>query len=632
MLQSFRDAITGWFAYVIVAIIVIPFALFGINQYFEGGGDAFAARVNGVDIPVRAFELQYSRERQSLQERFGGQLPPWLADSMLRAQVLEQMVNTELLRQLAEEERLFVPDALLLSQIRSIEVFHDENGFSPEIYEAQLASVGLSRAQFEFDARRDLSIQQLRGGVADSDFLTDSELAEYARLSKQQRQVLRLRADHRDYLDEVSVDDEEITRYFEAHAAEFTDPERVRVEFIKLDTNILSESISASDELLKQLYEEQAERFVSEEQRRARHILLQVPPDATTEAEAEIKAEIETLRERLLAGESFEELAKAHSDDPGSGRQGGDLGMVPRGIMVAPFEEALFAIEEGVVSEPVRTRFGFHIIRVDEIIPQTVRPFEEVRDELLGDHRNNQAESLFYDAAEQLANLAFEYPDSLIQASEALTLPIEQSDWFDSVSGEGLAATPEVRRAAFSDDVRAGNNSDLIEIGPNQAVVLRLLESQPERQKELDEVKSEIEAIVKQQKATESAQQQGQQALERVRAGEAPEAVGKALRIEFLASESWSRNQPGAERAIVEAAFSVNKPAEGGIRYRGIPLDSGDYVVIGVSEVSEGSLEALEESEQEQLKAQMQGREDGFELLLEALKETAEIERQEIES
>ena len=244
---------------------------------------------------------------------------------------------------------------------------------------------------------------------------------------------------------------------------------------------------------MRERYEQLRESLTTPEYRTARHILLSLEADADDVKQQEVREKIDGLKSRIDAGEDFATLAREFSQDPGSAADGGDLGEVERGMMVKPFERVLFSLQPGQVSEPVKTQFGWHLIKLLEVNGGETPAFEQARDQIEQDLKNELAENQIYDLAENLANIAYEQPDSLLPASEQLGLKIHTSDWFTRSKGEGIAENAAVRQASFSDDVLQQNrNSDAIELGDNRMLVLHLKEHQAAQQQPLEEVRERI--------------------------------------------------------------------------------------------------------------------------------------------
>ena len=586
MLQAIRDKTSGWIAYLIIGLISIPFALWGINSYLGGGEEQPAAVVNGNEITARDLDQAYARYRERLMQVFGGKLPDLFSDeNAVKEQVLSQLIEERVLLDYVEDQGYRVGPDALFREIAQIPVFQKDGRFDKELYQAQLRSQGYSPALFELELRRQKEMQQPETGIRNTALVPQVLLDQALALKHEQRKLRLLTLPARP--DAVTVSDPEIKDFYEQQKGRFMEPARVRLDYIELSLDALKKGIEVDEELLRQRYDEQRDQLTTPETREARHILITVPEDADDAAVEAARKKLLDISKRIEAGEDFSDLAREFSQDPGSASDGGSLGEIERGMMVKPFEDVLFALQPGQISDPVRTQFGWHLIRLDRVNPGGTRSLDEVRDRLADEIRTEQAETQIYDLAETLANIGYEEPDSLQPAADQLGLPIQTTDWFTRSKGEGLAANEQIRQIAFSEDVlNQKRNSDLIELGENTAVMVRLNAHEPERLKPLDQVREQIIALLKAKKAREQAQEQGQALLERIRSGEldlqqAATEQGVELKdVGFIKRDS--KQLPAELRG---AAFSMPKP-EGKPRYQGVAGVKGDYSILELSEVT----------------------------------------------
>lgn len=605
MLEFIRSRAQGFFAWLIVGGIILTFALFGINQYFTGGGDTSVAKVNGTEISQGRLEQDYYQQRQRLAQMFGGELPPMFTEKMLKQQVLSQLVAQEVVVQAALDNGMRVGDEQLASIIRSAEVFHENGQFSRSKYEQLLSQQNMTPGMFEARVVRDILSAQFQSGFSDTAFVTDAEVDNLLRLQNQQRSFGYLTVALAPYQEAAEVSDEEIVEYYKANEQAFMQPERVKVDYIELNGEELANNVAVSDETLRARYESQKINYSSPEERQASHILIQADENAPQEQLDAAREKAEALLARIREGEDFAELAKSESDDPGSAEMGGDLGFFGRGAMVPAFEEAAFALAEGEVSDVVQSPFGFHIIKLTGVRGGEAKPFDEVKDKIRKDIQNERAEERFYDMAEQLANLTYEQPDTLKPASEELGLEVKSSDYFTRQGGPGIAANPKVTGAAFGDDVLVrGNNSETIELARNHLLVLRINDHQPEQVRPLDEVKAQIVKSLKRDKALEQARAEAASLLEKVRAGQAPEKLA-AKGVTWQAKQSVGRESKDIDATIVNSAFRMVDPGEGAISGDSVALRSGDQVVVVLYSVEDGDPAAADEAERNKARDQL---------------------------
>ncbi|MDJ0777381.1 MAG: SurA N-terminal domain-containing protein [Gammaproteobacteria bacterium] len=580
MLQAIRDKVTGWIAYGIIFLISIPFALWGVNSYFGGGEAPPAAVVNGEEISLQELDRAYANYRQRLIQLFGGSMPETLGDEQaLRQRVLDQLVEEFALRQYAFEQRYRISDADLNNMIRSMDAFQRDGGFDSEIYQAQLRSLGYSTLGFEQELRRSRAIEQLQAGIRGTAFTVPAIAQEFAELAGQERRIRSLRFSPP--ADAVEVTAEEIEQRYLALPQLYQTPEQVRIEYIEVSLESVKAGIGIDPADLRRRYEDNLSAYSSPEIRRASHILLQ----ADDENSDEVRQRIADVRARIEGGEAFADLARELSDDPVSAAEGGALGEIERGIMVAAFEAALFALEVGQLSEPVRTSFGWHLILLHEVTGGEVQAFESVRAELEDELRTEQAESQIFDLVEGLSNLAYEQPDSLLPAAEQLGLELRQSDWFDRGSGQGIAAEAPVRNAAFAGDVYSqGLNSEAIELGNDRIVFLRLAERRDAATKPLETVEAQIRAELLRSGRREASLKAGIEALEMLNSGTSLEQLARQWSAVIDDHGFVARGASEPESMLVDRAFRMPRP-DAAASFDGVVVPDGDYVVVELAEV-----------------------------------------------
>jgi peptidyl-prolyl cis-trans isomerase D len=641
MLQAIKERAQGWVAWAIVILITIPFALWGIQSYLGVGGEPTVAKVGGTKITERQLDQNVQRSRMQLRERLGAAYNPDLFESgELRAQVLDRMIRDTVLLDASHAMGMRVSDEAVRAAILSEPAFQRDGVFDKATYERVLSLQGLTPMGYEERLRSGLLSTQLSRAVTESGFTTDAELAAATRLLRQRRDIAYVVLAR----DRFTPDDEpsaaEIQAYYDANPQRFESPERVRLSYILLDADALGAGGEVDEETLRAAYEERIEAFTEPERRAIRHILLAVPANADAADAEAVKERLQALRSDIEAGEDFAAVAEASSDDPGSAGQGGDLGMVGRGVMDPAFEQAAFELDVGVVSEPVRSRFGYHLIEVNAIEGGAPKPFTEVREQLVRDLGRGDAEAAYFELAEQLANLTYESPDSLIPAAETLGLEVRTSDWIERGGGEGILGNARVTAAAFSDDVLvAGNNSELIEPDPDrtQAIVLRVDQHEAAAVRPLDEVRDEIIATLKQQQAAEAAAAAAEAMAERLRAGEDMAALAAAAEPEPATLEEpgkVDRSQADVPPTVLDLAFAAPRPAEGTASYAAGQQPNGDAVVVAVRAVEDGQSDALEVGAldaERRLLTRIQA-EHGFQRVLDDLVRRAKIERRELSS
>ena len=594
MLQYIRDRSTGWVAWVVVTLIIIPFALWGVYDYMSPSRSVAIAAVNGVEIDLRQFNRLYQQNRHQLQTRLGDAFDvETFGDALLREQTLERLIDDELLIQSGIDDGLRISDSQLARAISTMPRFQSENGFSLEIYDAYLRVQGLSPLGFEYEMRRGLLFDQIAAAVARNVRASTHEQRKVQRLDRQRRtySLLRVAADaHRP----SDIEEKEINAYHEANQSRFSSAEQVNVEYVALSRAAMERSVVVDDPDLNRLYEERKSNYVQPAQRNASHILVRLPDDADEESEAAALEKMDRVLQQLAEGRPFEELAKRHSEDPGSARQGGALGWFSAGVMEPAFEEAAFDLAEGEISDVVRTRFGLHLIRVTGRRESGVVEFEQIREQLLSDYRNEVAEQLFFEQAERLANLAFEHPDTLEVAAEALGAALVETGLISRSPGDrsGLSAEARFIDAAFSPEVLAeGNNSELLEFDGLRVAVLRVKEHQPSRQLPLEQVKENVKAELMMVLGAEAARRKGVDLVSRLRNGESAETVATELGLEWTPEEQVGRTDSALSPTLRSLLFRIPKPGASAPIYDGMQAENGDFVVVELRGVETGDEE-----------------------------------------
>jgi len=581
MLQAIRDKVTGWIAYGIIFLISVPFALWGVNSYFGGGEAQPAATVNGEEVSLRDLDQAYANYRQRLSQLFGGSIPESFAsESMLREQVLGQLIEGIALRQYTQEQYYRIGDEELSRIIRSMNVFQRDGQFDTEIYQSQLRSLGYSPLGFEEELRRNNAMEQLQSGILATAFEAPLLEKQFTSLNNQTRKIRSLT--YRVDTTAIQPGADEIEQLYLSQTDRYRTPEEVRIDFIELSMDSVEQSIEVEEDDVYARYQENRASYTSTEIRDASHILITVTGD---EDAAPALARITAIRERVEAGESFADLALEFSEDPGSASDGGSLGEVERGIMVQPFEAALFSMDVGQLSQPVKTSFGWHLIKLNSISGGETQSFDTVKSALEGEIRSELAEGQIYDLIENVANLVYEQSDSLQPAAEQLDLTIQTSDWFDRVSGTGIAIEPKIRQMAFSAEIlQQGLNSEAIELDNNRVVFIRLNQLKPAAVRPLDQVQELIRSEIITAQAREQSSTSGMAALADLKAGKTLDELALEWSVSISDYGFVERNQSGVDSAILGRLFSMSKPEQGPV-FEGLSVANGDYAIIELSAV-----------------------------------------------
>lgn len=542
-------------AQIILAILIVPFAFFGMDAYFSdapGGGEV--ASVKGQPIYMAEFDQALRDQQDRLRNAAGGQVDRALLESEeLRRAVLDNLVNQRVLALYSMENRLVVTPQQLQETIAGIPAFQEDGQFSLSRYENVLRAQGMTPAMFEARLAQDARVQQVALSVGESGFAAKASSQRFLAAQLEERDVRELRFPASRHLAEVKLDEGAVKAYYEANAASFEKPARLKAEYVVFDDATLRAQITVTEDEIKAFYDGNAARFSQPEERQARHILIAVDADAGADAEAQAQARADELYARLQKNpKQFEALAREFSKDPGSASRGGDLGFFGRGMMVKPFEDAAFALAKGEIGAPVRSDFGFHIIQVADIRPARVRPFAEVRDEIAGELRAQAAGRRFAELADQFSNTVYEQADSLQPAADALKLQIRSSDWITRASeAVGDVRNAKLVEALFADDaVKNRSNTPAIEAGSNVLVAARVKEYEAAERLPLEAVQAEIETRLRAEAAAKLAVERGKAALAALQKGETVEG-------QFGEVRKLQRGTPALPGNAMQAVFSA---------------------------------------------------------------------------
>ncbi|WP_313209965.1 SurA N-terminal domain-containing protein [Stutzerimonas nitrititolerans] len=615
MLQNIRDNSQGWIAKTIIGIIVVLLALTGFEAIFNSSGNARnAAEVNGEEISLDELNQAVNMQRRQLMQQLGSDFDASLFDDkLMRDSALGALIDRTLLLQGARDADFAFSQAALDQLILQTPEFAVDGVFNAARFDQVIQQMGYTRMQFRQLLEQEMLIGQLRAGISGSGFVTDQQIERFAQLERQTRDFasITVAADS----SAVQVSDEEARQYYEANTERFRSPEQVVLEYVELNKEAYFDEVDASEEELQELYRQQIGNLA--EQRRAAHILIEV--DGTSDAEA--KAQLEEIAAQLAAGGDFATLAKEHSDDPGSANEGGDLGYAGPGVYDPAFEDALYTLKEGQVSAPVRSEFGWHLIKLLGVQSPEVPSFESMKPELERELKAQQVEQRFVEVTKELENLAFESAD-LEQPAQELGLTVKTTEPFGREGGEGIAANRQVIQAAFSDEVLMDRaNSSVIELDPDTVVAVRIKQHLEPEVQAFETVRDGIFEQLQHSKAAEQARSEGEKLLATLREGGEVEGQWQSV-------EAATRGQDGVAPAVLQTVFRMPKPEGESSNFSGVTLASGDYVVIRLNGVSEpdGELSAEEKQNYRRFLASRSGQQD-FAAYREKQHAEAKIER-----
>ena len=526
MLDSIRNVAQGWVGKALLALITIPFALFGIDSYLgQAGNNAAIAKVNGHEISIQA----YSNAMQNLRNRMQseGKLDQAQLDSPeVKTMVLDQLINKQLLAGEIKQAGYAISDAQLATYVTGMPTFQDNGKFSQEMYDQSLQQNGLTPSRFEAAVRSDLLEQQAQDGVAKLGFISKDRANDTLKLLNQKREVTVAEIKTKDFVGQVKVEPEQVKAYYEQHKDKLRTPERVKIEFLLLSASSLIPNIKVDDAEVKQFYDENPAKFQGHEQRRASHILIGFGVNATPAQKQEAKAKAAELLAAIQKNpKSFEELAIKNSQDPGSATKGGDLGVFGRGAMVKPFEDVAFSLKVDQVSDLVESEFGYHIIKVTEVLGQS-SDFDSLKPQIKADLMYQKAQAAFIEKAEAFSNVVYEQSGSLQPAAKEFGAHVQTSDWMDRADGAKFFKNEKIVNLIFSEEsIKDRRNTEAVEVSPNNLISARVVEYKPSAPKDFDEVKGGIEELLKLEAAAKLAVAKGEAALKDLREGKAAEGV-----------------------------------------------------------------------------------------------------------
>jgi peptidyl-prolyl cis-trans isomerase D len=634
MLQAIRDRAMGVLGWIVIGLIIITFALFGLGSYLQDQSRVYAAKVNDVEISPRELQVAYQNQRARMEQMLGDVYNPALIDEQsLKQQALQGLISRQLLLQAAQEDGMAISDQLLAAKIHAVQAFQADGEFKEEVYQRVLGRQGMTPLGFEYETRQQLTAEQLVDGLSNTAFVTGSEVERAYSLQEQKRTFDYIVVSATPVEATADPDDASVQSYYEEHSQAFITPARVRLAYLRLNADGLSESIEIDEQALVDYYEEKKSTLKGQEQRRASHILFQLSADADEVTKKAVLENAEKVLQQVHDGGDFAALASENSDDPGSAANGGDLGFFAKGAMVPEFEKAVFELQPEEVSTLVRSQFGYHIIRLTEIKSTDIPTLEDMREKLVAELKQSEMDDLYYEQLEQLTDNTYESPDSLDTAADALGLEVQTSDWITAAGGEGIGQYPKVLSAAFSEDVfESGNNSEPLEVAPNDALVIRIQEREAAHPTPLADVREQIVEVLKREAAAKVARGKGEALLAKLKEG----AVAKDLvgedGLAFHEAEAVSRAAAGHPSEIVGKVFRLARSADNTAFNTGFQLVNGDYVVVHLTAVEDADAAEMTEAQRTQM---LRGFENmrknlAVSLLVDDLRKRATIELPEV--
>lgn len=618
MMERLREGVNSIAVKIILGLIILSFVFTGVSGYI-GSGSNVAAKVDGVEISRGAFEQAYQNERNMLQAQYGEQYANLLSDpdfvQRLRQSVLDKMVNEILLENHAKSLGLRISDEQVLGMILQMPEFQLEGKFNQDIYETSLRRAGYTPESFGEVMRRSEVRNQLLQAVSASEFSLPGEVADQSKLITQTRDIRTLELNVEEFAKSASLSDEELQEYYSSNASQFTRPEQVKVSYLELSGDALKANVDVTEEDIEAYYQESIDQYSTAEQRSVSHILVQGDEEAKAQA----------ILDELSAGADFSELAKSRSEDIGSAETGGSLGWIERDVMDPAFEEAAFALAAvGDTTGLVKSDFGYHIIKLDDLKASETKPLSEVKDEIKQDIVNQKAADRFHDLYNDLERIAFEAPNSLEPSAELIESTVQTTDFVSRFNAPEILSSPEVQEAIYSVEVKEnGENSIPVEIAPEHVVVVRVDDVREETVLPFEEVKDQVMQQLSVVKGEQKAVELADQLIETLSNDDT--SVLEQEGLAFGEQETINRGNP-----LANTVYALTKPEEGKKVYGQSKDFSGNIVVVELAGVAAEEQPAFAAQIGMQL-VRSNGEQDVI-ALSKALRESADVEFYVIES
>ncbi|MDH5368894.1 MAG: SurA N-terminal domain-containing protein [Gammaproteobacteria bacterium] len=622
MLQSIRDNAQGVFVWIVVGLIVISFALFGLGSYLSGASKIVAASVNGVDISGTELTRAYQNYQERLRQMFGDQYnPDMFNEKRVKAEVLQGLITQEVMSQMMYEQGYQASSDQIFDKIKQYEAFQEEGVFSPKRYKEVLSLQGINSEAFENDLSRDIASQQHRTAITASAFLTEKEKKTLVALQNQKREIGYFEISVNPYRKSINISDEAIKSNYDKNKNLYLTTEKVQLEYLELNMDDVAALQEVTDEMIKQSYDSSPDNYMAYD-------------------DVAAKKKISALRKKIKQGADFESLAKEYSQDKGSAKQGGDLGYLTRGVE-ENFDKVVFALKKGEVSEVIKSKQGFQIVKVDDIragdpeerkvrhilikAEKKLKPLADVKATIKKELQYQQAGKVFFDDADKMNNLSYETPDSLEPVADALGLKLKTSSLITRRGGTGIFANPKVLNAAFSQEVlKEGRNSEMLELSDTQLVVLRVKEHKAASVQPLANVKSIIKNAMLQEQASKKVQEVTLDVLKRLQNNESIDSVQKQYPEIKWNKKDWIKRKAEKKsilsQQVRQHAFAMPKSVNAKPNWDKISLSAGNQAVIALYNVEESH-----DGEDDSARiAQVMGNSD-YESIVQYLKSEADI-------
>lgn len=574
MMERIREGVNSIAVKIILGLIILSFVFAGVGSYIAGGIGNTAAKVGNVEIGRGEFEQAYQNERNRMQSQMGEYFSTLLGDpsyvASFRKSVLDRMIDDVLIEQHAESLGLRISDSQIRTMMLEMPQFQNDGKFDSELYQATLRRAGFTADSFAEYLRRDLVRSQLLSALQGSEFTLPSEIETQGKLLTQTRDIKTLTLSLEEFANKAVITDEEVQQYYQENPAQFTRPEQVKVSYIELSAQALKDSVTVTDEDVQQYYDEHLDKYSTDEQREVSHILVQGDDEAKAQA----------ILDELNAGADFATLAQEKSEDIGSAEEGGSLGWIERDVMDPAFEEAVFAlVNVGDRTGLVKSDFGYHIIQLDAVKASESKPLAEVKAEIVAELKDQVAIDEFYSLQNELEKVAFEYPDSLDDAAEAVNQKVVTTDFISQIDAPEILKSATVMQAIQSPEVKEdGLNSEVMEVAPEHIIVVRVDDLREQTVLPIEEVQEQVETQLAKVKGEQAAMELGVQLVNELKEGKSDALNANGLTFGEL--ETIDRSSP-----LAGTVFAMSKPEEGAASFAQTKDMQGNVVVVELNKV-----------------------------------------------
>jgi len=622
MLERIREGSQGPWAMGILALVILSFVFAGVGSYINSSASSAAADVNGEQIGTDELERAYQNERSRMESQFGEAFATLASDTAylqnFRQGILDRLIGEKLLDQAAQELGLRVSDAQIKSAIVGMQEFQVDGKFDNDRYLALLRQAGFQTNNFRDYMRVDMVRRQLSQSLIGTEFALTSEAKTAHLMQQQTRDIRYVNVPAAKFVEQVNVSDEETSAYYQSNISQFDTELKVSLSYVELVLEDLLPTIEVNDEELQQYYQENLIDYRTDEERQAAHILFE-----STEQDETVAAKAEEVLAKIQAGEDFTKLAKTFSSDTFSAENGGDLGWFGKGIMDPAFEEAAFSLgKKGDVSAVIKSEFGYHIIKLTDVKPEQVSAFDDVKQEIITKVKTFNAEERFYEISQRIAEVAFEVPDNLDEVSDIAGKTISTTALFSRNNAPQEVSNPNVLASAFSTElIDDAVNSEVLELGNNHIMVVRIANHEPERTKAIEEVKEQIEQTLTAQASQQAARDWALEVKTALNGDEDVAAKLVALGLSWEDKQGVTRNDAALSKSIVDASFKLS-----GAQINVVDLVTGDISLVQLIKVNS----AAEANDQQLTSLQNRLASSKSQLLysaiIESLKDQADIE------